>query len=303
MTALRWACLWRQLGHRPFLESSWSGRPCDVLVALHGDKSATSVSAFHQRYPERPVVVGLAGTDLYREGGLSSATVETLERATRIVALQPRALERLRDDIRSRCRVIYQSSSPPPSPAYVQAGRFEVCVIANWRKVKNPFLAARAVRKLPSASRIHVDHIGARLSDFTEEEIRAEERTNPRFTWLGPLSHRRTLDRLARARLLIAPSLDEGGANVLSEAIACQTPVLASHIPGSIGILGADYPGFFRATCEEDLARLLWKAESQRPFYARLVAAIRSKAWVADPARERSAWRELLAEITTPSSP
>ena len=50
---------------------------------------------------------------------------------------------------------------------------------------------------------------------------------------------------VARCRLLALTSRLEGGANVVSEAIASGVPVLSSYIAGSVGILGADYPGYF----------------------------------------------------------
>jgi len=45
---------------------------------------------------------------------------------------------------------------------------------------------------------------------------------------------------------LVTPQL-EGGANVISEALALGVPVLSSCIGGSLGLLGADYAGYFRA--------------------------------------------------------
>ena len=51
----------------------------------------------------------------------------------------------------------------------------------------------------------------------------------------------------------------EGGANVISEAVAAGTPIVASRIPAMEAILGEDHPGLFElgATEVEDiLARL-----------------------------------------------
>jgi glycosyltransferase involved in cell wall biosynthesis len=68
----------------------------------------------------------------------------------------------------------------------------------------------------------------------------------------------------------------EGGANVLSEAIVTSVPVIASRIPGTVGILGANYPGYFTVGDTRELMRLLF-----------------------EPAREQNAWEELLGEIAT----
>ena len=37
----------------------------------------------------------------------------------------------------------------------------------------------------------------------------------------------------------------EGGAHVVIEAVRSGTPVLASRIDGNVGLLGADYRGYF----------------------------------------------------------
>jgi glycosyltransferase involved in cell wall biosynthesis len=37
----------------------------------------------------------------------------------------------------------------------------------------------------------------------------------------------------------------EGGAHVVMEAVMSGTPVLASRIDGNVGMLGADYAGYF----------------------------------------------------------
>ena len=55
----------------------------------------------------------------------------------------------------------------------------------------------------------------------------------------------------------------EGGANVVSEAIVLGVPVLASNIPGNVGMLGADYPGYYTCGDAKALARLMGRAESE----------------------------------------
>jgi glycosyltransferase involved in cell wall biosynthesis len=84
---------------------------------------------------------------------------------------------------------------------------------------------------------------------------------------------------------------------VLSEAIAAGVPVLASRIPGSVGILGADYPGFFPAGDTEALAALLSRAEGDAGFYAALRRWCRRLKPLVRPARERESWRRLLREF------
>jgi glycosyltransferase involved in cell wall biosynthesis len=97
--------------------------------------------------------------------------------------------------------------------------------------------------------------------------------------------------------LCVLSSRLEGGANVLSEAVVASVPVIASRIPGTVGILGADYPGYFTvgATCE--LRRLLIHAESEPDFLELLRSQIAGLAKLFEPAREHSAWKDLLGEL------
>src|SRR2546428_11230462 len=67
MTSVRYARILRQLGHRVDLEFAYDGGPCDLLIALHARRSHPSVQAFADRYPAKPLVVVLTGTDLYQD--------------------------------------------------------------------------------------------------------------------------------------------------------------------------------------------------------------------------------------------
>lgn len=89
----------------------------------------------------------------------------------------------------------------------------------------------------------------------------------------------------------------EGGANVLSEAIAASVPILASRIDGNVGILGADYPGYFEVGDTTQLARLLTLAETSPGYLAELKAWSKGLANLADPAREEQAWSDLFSEL------
>ena len=71
-----------------------------------------------------------------------------------------------------------------------------------------------------------------------------------RYLWVGERPRGQARRLLARSRLLVLSSRMEGGANVVSEALVEHVPVLASRIPGSVGLLGARYPGFLRNVSE-----------------------------------------------------
>ena len=154
-----------------------------------------------------------------------------------------------------------------------------------------------AVRTLPPDSKIQVVHAGAALSEEMEKAARAEEALNPRYRWLGGLPRWKTLRLLARCHLLVLTSQMEGGANVVCEALACSVPVISSRISGSIGLLGADYPGYFPVGDTQALANLLTRVETDTTFYNTIKAWCERLKPLVDPAREHQSWGNLLREI------
>src|SRR5262249_23203106 len=142
ITALRWARLLRQLGHRVVIRQEFDGGPCDLLVALHGRRSFGAVEAFRRVCPGRPVVVALTGTDLYEEIHTDQTAQQALELASRLIVLQPLGIEELPEHIRTKTRVIYQSC-PLRRARDPKKTCFEVCVLGHLRAVKDPFRAAQ----------------------------------------------------------------------------------------------------------------------------------------------------------------
>ena len=133
-----------------------------------------------------------------------------------------------------------------------------------------------------------------------EQQAREEMNSNPRYQWLGELPRWKALRVLARSRLHVLGSHLEGGANVICEAIACSVPTLASRIPGSMGILGPDYPGYFPAGDTQALAELLERAERDSAFWQSLRDWCEPLKPLVDTAFERQAWRRLLEELAPP---
>lgn len=297
VTAVRWAEILRGQGHRVRVVQEYTGQNCDVLIALHAGRSAASIERFHQSRPDSPLVVGLTGTDIYDEISRNPAARWSLDMATRLVVLQPLAISELPSQLRDKARVIFQSAERPKGRFVPREDVFEVCVMGHLRPVKDPFRTAKAARLLPASSRLKVLHLGAALSDDMERQARAEEAANPRYEWLGEVPRPKALRTLAASRLLVLSSELEGGANVISEALAIPVPVLASRIPGSIGILGPDYPGYFAAGDTRALAHLLELTESDRGFLRTLKECCARLAPLAAPAREAQAWKSLLREL------
>lgn len=302
VTAERWAGILTELGCRVEVALSYPGRPADLLVALHARKSAGSVQRFRAEHPDRPVVLALTGTDLYPDLVTSGVPGRVLELADRFVVLQPLAVDQLPAHLRGRARVIYQSVTLPPCvPAAGEPqrhGTFDAVVLAHLRPVKDPLLAAAAARLLPEGSPVRIRHAGAVIDPDLGREAERVSRANPRYEWLGEMPRPTALRLLAASRLLLSTSRHEGGANAVSEALAVGVPVLGTRIPGTTGLLGTGYPGYFPAGDAAALAGLLVRAErDDGGLYTELrhrCAALRP---LTDPARERDAWRRLLAEL------
>lgn len=297
VTARRWATLLRRLGHRVTIRQSYEDQPYDLLVALHARRSFPSICRFHQRYPTGPLVLALTGTDVYNDLRHDTNAQRALRWARRIIVLQPLAAAELPEPFREKVRVIHQSARSPRQPVLPPTSYFRVLVMANLRPVKDPLRAAMAARLLPPSSKVRVIHYGAPLDPLLAEQAEHETENNPRYRWVGDVPHWQALRALARSHLLILSSEMEGGANVLSEAIAASVPVIASRIPGSMGILSPEYPGFFPVGDTEALAALLHRAETDSAFYAMLKNHIERLKPLVAPERERQAWANLLAEI------
>ena len=124
-----------------------------------------------------------------------------------------------------------------------------------------------------------------------------EASENPRYLWLGEVPRWKARRLLARSRLLAQTSVMEGGANVVSEALASGVPVVASHIPGNVGMLGGDYPGYYPVGDEEALSRLLYRAETNGAFYEKIKSGCEARRHLVLPGREKEALRNLVEEI------
>jgi glycosyltransferase involved in cell wall biosynthesis len=117
----------------------------------------------------------------------------------------------------------------------------------------------------------------------------------PRYRWLGSLPHAQALRWLASSHAMVISSRMEGGANVVCEALRIGVPVLASRIPGNIGLLGADYAGYFPLEDERALAELIGLAATDQRFYSKLRNRVRTLRGMVAPRAEA---RALLAALS-----
>jgi putative glycosyltransferase (TIGR04348 family) len=296
-TAERWSRFLRQLGHGVVVEETWGEGRSDLMIALHARRSHSSIGRYVAAHPGHPLVVALTGTDLYRDIRFHASALDSLELATRLVVLQEAGLTELSPQHRAKVRIIYQSAEPihprPPAKTY-----FDVCVIGHLRAEKDPFRVVRATRLLSDASRVRVTHVGKARSEEFAEQAQAHTENNPRYRWLGELPRWQVRRLLSRTRLLVQSSIMEGGANAVSEALAAGVPVIASDVPGNVGVLGEAYPGYYPVGDEEALARLLQRAEADAGYYALLEKSCADRRHLTMPERERDALRGLLEEVS-----
>jgi len=298
VTAARWQRILRSLGHQVRVVPKLGQERLDVLIALHATKSAASVKQAALR-GDVGIVAALTGTDLYQDLPRSRRPWRSLELADRIVVLQPLALRELPSDLRQKAVVIRQSVRMPKSTGPRTRSperRFDVIVLSNLRPVKDPLRAAYAARLLPPSSQVRVVHAGEALDPGWNERARKEMRRNPRYVWKGELPAGRARRLLAGGDLCVISSRSEGGANVMSEAIVAGVPVLASDIPGNVGLLGRSYAGFFKRGDAGGLAHLIYRAERDDTFYTRLCRSVVKLSGLFDPEKERKAWGELLKQ-------
>jgi hypothetical protein len=126
VTALRWARILRELGHRVLIQQVYRGERCNLMVALHARRSYASVKRFRDEHPDLPLILALTGTDLYDDIHTDSSAQESLEMASRFIVLQPKGIDELPGRLRNKAQVIYQSVKKLSGNFPPKKGAFEV---------------------------------------------------------------------------------------------------------------------------------------------------------------------------------
>jgi putative glycosyltransferase (TIGR04348 family) len=292
-TAARWAAMLRASGQRVSIANEWNGGRCDLLIALHADRSHASVRRYRDAHPHGALIVVLTGTDLYRDLPRGSQKArESLDLADRIVVLQPEAKRTLPKKWRRKACVVYQSSNTKLKHASPKRP-FRIAVVGHLRKVKDPFRAVSALMHLEGD--YEVVQVGGALDPAMTAVAKRCIKREPRYRWTGSVPHAEALAWIARSHLLVVSSAMEGGANVICEAARIGTPVLASRMPGNVGMLGAGYPGYYRLFDERALARLIVKCREPK-FYALLKNDIKARSKLFSPAAENAVLRKVVGE-------
>ena len=275
-------------------------QPDDVMLALHARRSADSVAAWAARPAgAHGLAVVLTGTDLYRDIQTDAVAQRSLALAAQLVVLQERGPEAMPAELRSKTRVIFQSTpalapvhKPPPST------QLRALMVGHLRQEKSPETLFEAAHLLAGESGLFIDHIGEALDADLGEQARACAFACPLYRWLDGQPHAATRRHIQRAHVLVHASRIEGGAHVVMEAVCSGTPVLASRIPGNVGMLGEDYAGYFEPGQAQGLADLLRRCRDDAQWLAHLRAQCALRAPLFAPAQEAAALHSLVQALT-----
>lgn len=302
-TAWRWSRMLHPEFHTTIAQD-WNGESFDVLLALHAKRSAPAIARWVKARGATADVPGLAvvltGTDLYRDILTDISAQASLVHAQRLVVLQDCGPDALPAALRSKAHVIFQSTTTrvplAKTPRHLRA-----VMVGHLRDEKSPQTLFAAARLLQNHPDIYIDHIGEALEADLGTQAQACAADCPQYRWLGGLPHAATRRRIQSAHLLVHASRMEGGAHVVMEAVCSGTPVLASRIAGNIGMMGADYAGYFDHGDAQGLADALLRCRAAQlatdHFYDQLQALCAQRAALFSPANEHAALHQLVREL------
>ena len=268
--------------------SEWDGsKSDDVLVALHARRSFSSIAAWHEMRGGNGLVVVLTGTDLYRDIKQDPQAQQSLEFANRLIVLQQLGIDELPEHLRSKSAVILQSTTPRVTlPKTARCLR--VVMVGHLREEKSPRTLFEAVALLSQQRDVFIQHIGAEHDQLLASMAHQTAALYPQYRFTGAQTYPETRLQIQRSHVLVHTSVMEGGAHVLMEAICSGVPVIASCIPGNMGMLGEDYAGLFPVDNAKALAEMLirFRHDSEFVHLLKLQCARRAPLFSAEYERE-----------------
>lgn len=279
--------------------SEWDGsKSDDVLIALHARRSFSSIAAWHSIHGANGLVVVLTGTDLYRDIKHDPNAQQSLEFASRLIVLQPLGLDELPPHLRSKTEVVLQSTTPRVTLSK-SARDTRAVMVGHLREEKSPRTLFEAAALLAQQGRIHIQHIGAEHDQLLATMAHQTATSYPQYQFTGALSHAETRREIQRAHVLVHTSVMEGGAHVLMEAVCSGVPVIASRIPGNMGMLGQDYAGLFPVGDAKALADMLVRFRRDSEFEQRLKKQCALRAPLFSPEYERKTLLTIIQSLTS----
>ena len=298
-TALRWANILRDAGHRVRIGIEYTGEAADLMIAIHAWRSAKSIQRFRNRFLGRPLVVGLGGTDVNTFlKSKPETTLRSLEMADALICLNDLIGAALPARLRRKLHVVRQSAIPLSGARRPSVRHFDICVIGHLRDEKDPFRTALAARLFPADSKLRITHLGKAHTIAFAKQAAAEMAINTRYRWLGEVPGWRVRREFSRTRLMVISSNQEGGANVISEALVADVPIIASDISGNVGLLGRDYKGYYPVRDEVALAGMIKRCEMEPKFLYRLERSGQKLKVLFSRDREALALQQVINSVT-----
>jgi len=277
-TAGRWQDFLEQSGHQVTVSVNFihdpAKPPVDMMIALHAWRSAEAINNFRAAYPEKPLILALTGTDIYKfQISHPNVVYHSMEVADALIGLHKHVDKGIPERFHAKLFTVLQSATLTnqihrESPSEKQD--FIVSVIGHLREEKDSLRAATAVRELPAFSQIKIIQAGKAHNETWQSMAESECQKNTRYQWLGEISHQEIEALMAKSKVMVISSMMEGGANVVSEACVSGLAIIASDISGNRGLLGDDYPAYFKAGDAQALRKLLLKAEAEPQWLALL---------------------------------
>jgi hypothetical protein len=184
----------------------YENQNADMMLALHAWRSADAIQQFTEKFPDRPLIVAITGTDAYRFiHSHPQATIQSIRLAHHLVGLHDLISNTLPPDQRYKMNVIHQSaeaiSNRDPYKRY-----FHISVMGHLREEKDPLRPALAVRNLPTSSRINIHQYGKAHNPEWADKAKAEMKINSRYTWHEEVTHYKIRQIYQRTNLLVLPS-------------------------------------------------------------------------------------------------
>ena len=147
-----------------------------------------------------------------------------------------------------RIRVISYGSPPVrarKSPAITPGQPLKVLFVGALIQRKGISYLLDAIDQL--GQQVELTLIGARY----RENTRVDEACN-RWRWIESLPHAQVIEMMLEADVLVLPSLTEGCALVVLEALSCGLPVIVTANTGSLEFVRDGHEGFVVPLCNAD---------------------------------------------------
>lgn len=162
---------------------------------------------------------------------------------------------------------LFKPLSANENAAQAGAGRFRMVSVGALIPRKAHEIAIRAMSLLPDCE-LAIAGVGPMQGELAL--LISKLGLSERVTLLGEIAHRDLPIHYGKADLMVLVSSREGWANVILEALACGTPVVASNVGGASEIIRSEAAGRVLDTrTPEALAEAITALRASRPDRAR----------------------------------